>query len=71
LCADRNDEQIELLQLTEGSIRVASYLTELPPRAILEKKLLEAIAHARARASRPLRGRRRPADPTTPGAELI
>jgi hypothetical protein len=49
LCADENDEQIELLQLTEGSIRVASYLTELPPRALLEKKLTEAIAHARAR----------------------
>jgi predicted nuclease of restriction endonuclease-like (RecB) superfamily len=49
LCADRNDEQIELLQLTDGSIRVASYLTELPPRALLEKKLGEAIAHARAR----------------------
>jgi predicted nuclease of restriction endonuclease-like (RecB) superfamily len=49
LCADRNDEQIELLQLTDGSIRVASYLTELPPRALLEKKLLEAVAHARAR----------------------
>ena len=49
LCADKNDEQIELLQLTDGSIRVASSLTELPPRALLEKKLLEAISHARAR----------------------
>jgi predicted nuclease of restriction endonuclease-like (RecB) superfamily len=48
LCADKNEEQVELLQLTEGSIRVASYLTELPPRALLEKKLVEAIAHARA-----------------------
>ena len=47
LCADKNEEQIELLQLTEGSIRVARYLTELPPRALLEKKLEEAIAHAR------------------------
>jgi predicted nuclease of restriction endonuclease-like (RecB) superfamily len=48
LCADKNDEQIELLELTDGSIRVARYLTELPPRALLEKKLVEAIAHARA-----------------------
>jgi len=47
LCADKNEEQIELLQLTDGSIRVASYLTELPPRTLLEKKLLEAIEHAR------------------------
>ena len=50
LCADKNEEQIELLELTEGSIRVANYLTELPPRALLERKLLESIEHARARA---------------------
>ena len=50
LCADKNEEQIELLELTEGSVRVASYLTELPPRELLERKLLESIEHARARA---------------------
>ena len=47
LCADKNEEQIELLELTEGSVRVASYLTELPPRELLERKLLESIEHAR------------------------
>lgn len=31
-------------------MRVASYLTELPPRELLERKLLESIEHARARA---------------------
>ena len=51
LCADKNQEQIELLELNDGSIRVASYLTELPPRAVLERKLLESIEHARARAT--------------------
>jgi predicted nuclease of restriction endonuclease-like (RecB) superfamily len=50
LCADKNEEQIELLELTNGSVRVASYLTELPPRELLERKLLESIEHARARA---------------------
>jgi predicted nuclease of restriction endonuclease-like (RecB) superfamily len=50
LCADKNEEQIELLELTEGTVRVASYLTELPPRELLERKLLESIEHARARA---------------------
>lgn len=49
LCADKNEEQIELLQLTDGAIRVARYLTELPPRELLEQKLLDAIEHARAR----------------------
>lgn len=49
LCSDKNQEQIELLELNEGSIRVATYLTELPPREVLEKKLVESIEHARAR----------------------
>lgn len=49
LCADKNQEQIELLELDDGTIRVASYLTELPPREVLEKKLLESIQHARLR----------------------
>ena len=31
LCSDKNQEQIELLELSEGTLRVASYLTELPP----------------------------------------
>lgn len=51
LCADKNEEQIELLELTNGSVRVASYLTELPPRELLERKLLESIEHARARTN--------------------
>ena len=51
LCADKNEEQIELLELADGSVRVASYLTELPPREILERKLVESIE--RARAGRP------------------
>ncbi len=36
--------------MTEGSVRVASYLTELPPRELLERKLVESMEHARARA---------------------
>jgi len=38
----------ELLQLNRGRIRVAEYLTELPPRHVLEAKLHEAINMARA-----------------------
>ena len=33
LCADKGDEQVELLQLDKSGIRVASYLTDLPPKA--------------------------------------
>ena len=50
LCADKNEEQVELLELTDGAVRVAGYLTELPPRELLERKLLESIEHARAKA---------------------
>jgi predicted nuclease of restriction endonuclease-like (RecB) superfamily len=49
LCADKGDEQIELLQLDKSGIRVASYLTELPPRQLLQRKLHETMIAARAR----------------------
>jgi hypothetical protein len=49
LCAGKSDEQIELLELSRSGIRVAEYMTELPPRKVLEKKLHQAIKHARER----------------------
>jgi predicted nuclease of restriction endonuclease-like (RecB) superfamily len=49
LCADKSEEQIKLLQLDKSGIRVAAYLTELPPRKLLQKKLHEAILLARVR----------------------
>jgi predicted nuclease of restriction endonuclease-like (RecB) superfamily len=49
LCADKNDEQVELLQLGQSGIRVASYLTDLPPRDLLQRKLHDAVRLARAR----------------------
>ena len=47
LCADKSAEHVELLQLEKSGIRVAQYLTELPPRKVLEHKLHEAIRVAR------------------------
>jgi len=49
LCADKGDEQIELLQLDKSGIRVASYLTDLPRRQLLQQKLHETMVVARAR----------------------
>ncbi len=49
LCASKSEEQVELLQLGKSGIRVAAYMTELPPRDLLRKKLHEAIILARAR----------------------
>ncbi len=48
LCAEGSHEQIELLELDQSSIRVAEYLTELPPKELLEKKLHATIQQARA-----------------------
>ncbi len=48
LCSENDPEQIELLELNQSGIRVAEYLTELPPRALLEAKLNEAIKFSRA-----------------------
>ena len=49
LCAGSSEEHIELLQLEASGIRVAEYLTELPPRELLEQKLKAAVAIARER----------------------
>lgn len=53
LCAEKSEEHVELLRLEESGIRVAEYLTELPPRTLLEKKLEEAIRLARNRLAAP------------------
>ena len=47
LCADKGEEQVELLQLDKSGIRVATYLTELPPKKLLEQKLHESARRAR------------------------
>ncbi|MHB9101009.1 MAG: PDDEXK nuclease domain-containing protein [Sulfuricella sp.] len=49
LCAGKNTEQIELLELDASGIHVAEYLTVLPPPEVLREKLHAAIATARAR----------------------
>jgi hypothetical protein len=49
LCAEKSDERVELLELEARGIRVAEYLTELPPRKLLIQKLHNAVRLARAR----------------------
>jgi len=48
LCATKSEEHIKLLRLDKSGIRVAAYLTELPPKRLLQKKLHEAMIMARA-----------------------
>ncbi|MBW4464687.1 MAG: DUF1016 family protein [Pegethrix bostrychoides GSE-TBD4-15B] len=52
LCSEKNQEQIELLQLDQGEIRVAEYMTELPPQPILQAKLHEAIRSVQKQVER-------------------
>lgn len=47
LCADKDQEDIEYLELDQVGIHVTQYLTELPPKKLLEEKLHRAIAIAR------------------------
>lgn len=47
LCAGKKRETVEVLELEPRGIHVAEYLTELPPRDLLEKRLREAVARAR------------------------
>jgi hypothetical protein len=49
LCSEKNHEEVALLKLDRGHIRVSQYLTQLPSRKLLEKKLHEAMRIAQKR----------------------
>ncbi|MDD2462865.1 MAG: PDDEXK nuclease domain-containing protein [Desulfobulbus sp.] len=49
LCSGKDDERVELLELGQAGIHVAEYLTELPPKEILQHKLHAAIEQSRLR----------------------
>ena len=67
LCADKGQQLVELLELEASGafvgwfatdIHVAEYLTELPPRELLEARLLDAVKLAReGHAERQIAGR--------------
>ncbi|MFT3770941.1 MAG: PDDEXK nuclease domain-containing protein [Minicystis sp.] len=49
LCAGKKRETVEVLALEPRGIHVAEYLTELPPRELLQKRLHDAVIRARFR----------------------
>ena len=49
LCTEGGEEQIELLQLDKSGIKVAQYLTELPPREVLIRQIQKSLEAAKAR----------------------
>ena len=66
LCAGKSEEHVELLQLDASGIHVAQYLTELPPREVLERTLHDSIRRAQER----LAVARRDDDPVDPGTRV-
>ncbi|WP_149241724.1 PDDEXK nuclease domain-containing protein [Dyadobacter sp. 32] len=51
LCTGKNEEHVELLQLDKSNIRIAEYLTGLPPQKLLREKLHKAVEIAQQRLS--------------------
>jgi predicted nuclease of restriction endonuclease-like (RecB) superfamily len=47
LCSEAEADEIELMSLDQGDIRVARYITETLPPSVLEKKLREIVARNR------------------------
>jgi len=52
LCAEKSAEHVELPRLEDSGIRVAQYLTELPSRQLLRRKLHDAVLLARERLAK-------------------
>ena len=48
LCTEGGEEQIELLQLDKAGIKVAQYMTELPPREVLIRQVQKSLEAAKA-----------------------
>ena len=47
LCTEGSEEQIELLQLDKAGIKVAQYMTELPPRDVLIQQIRKSVEIAK------------------------
>ena len=47
LCAEKNEEEVELLELGASGMHVAEYMTQLPPKELLQGKLHAAIERAK------------------------
>lgn len=59
LCTGKNAEHVELMQLPQSNIRVADYLTLLPPRETLQAKLHLSIELARQKLLNDVQGGQR------------
>ena len=48
LCTEGSEEQIKLLQLDQSGIKVAQYMTELPPRKLLQQQIRKSLEIVKA-----------------------
>jgi predicted nuclease of restriction endonuclease-like (RecB) superfamily len=51
LCASKDNEVVELMDLERDNIHVSEYWLELPPKEVLERKLSKAIENAKNQTS--------------------
>lgn len=58
LCAGKKQERVELLELGDSGIHVAEYLTVLPAKEVLKRKLHAAIAFSRKKLQNRIAGNR-------------
>lgn len=49
LCAEKNSEEVELLELSASGIHVAEYMTQLPSKELLQDKLHMAIERVKGK----------------------
>ncbi len=47
LCSEKSQETVELMELDQNGIHVAQYLTKMPPKELLRKKLATAVQNAK------------------------
>jgi predicted nuclease of restriction endonuclease-like (RecB) superfamily len=52
LCTETSKEQVELLEMHKDGMMVAEYWTKLPPKALFEQKINQALAEAKVRLER-------------------
>lgn len=66
LCAGKDQEHVELLEIEKAGIHIASYLTKVLPKKQLERKLHEAVRLARARLAEKVQPVKQLAAPKNP-----
>jgi predicted nuclease of restriction endonuclease-like (RecB) superfamily len=71
LCAGKSEEHVELLEVGRSGIRVAEYLTELPPERVLRERVRHLVRAARERQATQRVMKSTPRASDSPRAKLL